>query len=204
MSNGLLLVISGPSGAGKSTLSRELLKKRSNLWYSVSATTRPARPGEVNGREYIFLSEAEFKKQAEAGAFVEWARVHDHLYGTPRGPLEENTRQGRDVLLDLDPQGAMAIKKAFPGSVRVYICPPSWDTLEGRLRGRAQDDEKVIAKRLSNARKEVAYLERYDYLVVNDDVTEAVEDLSAILRAEHRRVERLEPNRAGVLEEEKA
>lgn len=203
MPNGLLLVISGPSGAGKSTLSRALLKKRPHLWYSVSATTRPARPGEVNGREYIFLPEAEFKKQAETGAFVEWARVHDHLYGTPRGPLVENTRQGRDVLLDLDPQGAMAIKKAFPGSVCVYICPPSWDTLEGRLRGRAQDDEDVIAKRLSNARKEVTYLERYDYLVVNDDVTEAVEDLSAILRAEHRRVERLE-HRAGVLEEEKA
>jgi len=187
----LFLVLSAPSGAGKSTLCRALLDKSPSLRYSVSCTTRAPRNNEVSGREYVFLPEAEFKKRIEADAFVEWARVHDNYYGTPKQPLLDARKDGADVLFDLDPQGALALRKAFPETVCVFVTPPSWEDLEGRLRGRAQDDEAAIAKRLANARKEVEFLKEYDYLVVNKDLPEAVKDLSAILRAEHRRLARL-------------
>jgi guanylate kinase len=191
MSTGLVLVISAPSGAGKSTLCRALLEKKPGMFLSVSCTTRTPRSGEVNGRDYVFLSEPEFLRKADEGAFLEWARVHDHLYGTPRAPIEENLRRGMDVLLNIDPQGALAVRKAFPDSVQVFVCPPTWKELEERLRRRGQDDEATIDKRLANAKNELKYLPNYDYLVVNKDLSEAVHDLLAILRTEHRRLSRV-------------
>lgn len=206
MSTGILLVISGPSGAGKSTLCQALLKTWPKLRYSVSCTTRPPRAGEVNGRDYCFIGEEEFQKRVKANEFLEWAHVHDYSYGTLREPLMESLRAGYDMVLDVDPQGALSIKDSFAQSVALYICPPSWEMLEDRLRGRALDDESTIEKRLASARKEITYLLHYDYMVVNKDLKEAVEDVSAILRAEHRRVSRLahELNRLEIMEEEKA
>jgi guanylate kinase len=206
MSSALVLVISAPSGAGKSTLCRALLEQWPKLRYSVSCTTRPPRHTEVNGRDYVFIPEAEFQERAARGEFLEWARVHDHLYGTPKAPLQAFLREGFDVVLDVDPQGALSVKENFPESVCVYICPPTWGSLERRLRRRAEDDETSIAKRLSNARKEMSYLRHYDYLVVNRELKEAVGDLSAILRAEHRHVSRLEDelHQLEIFEEEKA
>ncbi|MBI4395573.1 MAG: guanylate kinase [Elusimicrobia bacterium] len=191
MTTGIILVVSAPSGAGKSTLCHALLERRPNLRGSISCTTRPPRSGEVNGRDYVFLSETDFLRKINEGALVEWARVHDHLYGTPKDPLTENLRKGFDVVLNIDPQGALSVRKIFPESVLVFIYPPSWGILENRLRHRGQDDEKTMAKRLTNARKEMTYLRHYDYAVVNDRLDEAVDDLLAILRAEHRRTGRL-------------
>lgn len=206
MSTGLLLVVSGPSGAGKSTLCQAMLRKWPNCRYSVSCTTRPPRGREVDGQDYIFLSEEAFQQKIKEGQFMEWARVHDWLYGTLKGPLMDDLEKGFDVVLDVDPQGAMTIKSSFSDAVSVYICPPSWENLEERLRGRAQDDDSAIAKRLANARKEMTYLQHYDYLIVNKDLQTAVEDLSAILRAERRRIFRLdhELKKLEIMEEEKA
>jgi guanylate kinase len=206
MSTGLLLVVSGPSGAGKSTLCQAMLRKWPNCRYSVSCTTRPPRGNEVNGKDYVFLSEEAFQQKIKEGQFMEWARVHDWLYGTLKAPLMEDLENGRDVVLDVDPQGALTIKNSFSDAVSVYICPPSWENLEERLRGRASDDDDAIAKRLANARKEMTYLQHYDYLIVNKDLQDAVDTLSAILRAERRRVFRLEHElkKLEIMEEEKA
>ncbi|HRY29035.1 MAG TPA: guanylate kinase [Elusimicrobiota bacterium] len=206
MSTGLLLVVSGPSGAGKSTLCQALIAKWPNLRYSVSCTTRPRREKEVDGRDYHFVSEDAFQKNIRDGKFLEWARVHDSFYGTLQEPLMEHLRQGLDVVLDVDPHGALSIKEKFADCVGVYICPPTWESLEDRLRSRAQDDELSISKRLANARKEMGYLSHYDYLVVNKVFRESLENLSAILRAEHSRVKRLshELTYLEIMEEEKA
>jgi guanylate kinase len=186
MNKGLLLVISAPSGAGKSTLCRALMERRERMRLSISCTTRPPRSGEINGKDYHFLAPLEFEKQVAAGAFIEWARVHDYCYGTLKAPVEEALAQGADVLLNIDTQGAKSVKALFPECVRAFICPPSWKTLEERLRGRGQDNEAVIATRLANAKGEIAHLPEYDYAVVNDRLEDAVEDLLAILRAEKR------------------
>lgn len=206
MKKGLLLVVSGPSGAGKSTLCQSLTKKWANVRYSVSCTTRPARPAEVDKLDYIFLTEADFKKKVDAGEFLEWAIVHDHYYGTLKSMVVNDLNSGLDVVLDVDPVGALSIKKAFPDSVGIFIFPPTWESLERRLRGRASDDEGAITKRLANARKEMSYLEHYDYVIVNRELSDAVEDLSAILRAERRRTFRQvnELNCLKIMEEEKA
>lgn len=166
-------------------------KKNRSVRYSVSCTTRAPRPGEVNGRDYVFLSEEEFNRRVKANNFLEWARVHDRYYGTLKKPVFDNLKRGLDVVMDLDTQGALALKKKYPDTVCVFVTAPSWDSLEQRLRSRAQDDEKTIMKRLANARKEMTFLPRYDYLVLNKKLTDAVDDLSAILRAEHRRLARL-------------
>lgn len=190
MSKGLLMVISAPSGAGKSTLCQELLKRRPTTHLSISCTTRTPRPGEQDGRDYHFLSPDEFTRRLDAGEFIETARVHDHLYGTLTAPVAGALAEGRDVLLNIDTQGAHAVKSRFPDCVRVFVLPPSWTALEERLRKRAQDGEDVIKKRLANARGEVAALPAYDYAVVNDRLEDAAQDLLAILRAERRRLAR--------------
>jgi guanylate kinase len=190
MNKGLLLVISAPSGAGKSTLCRALAERRAEVTVSVSCTTRAPREGEVAGRDYHFLAPADFEKRLKAGDFIESARVHDHMYGTLKAPVAEALAQGRDVLLNIDTQGARSVKAHFPECVRIFICPPSWKILEERLTKRAQDDAKVIAKRLANARGEMERLPEYDYAVVNDKLEDAVQDLLAILRAERRKVSR--------------
>jgi len=197
MTRGLVLVLSAPSGAGKSTLCQALAERRPDTRLSISCTTRAPRPSEVNGRDYFFLSPREFAEKREGGEFLEWAEVHGHFYGTPRGPLETHLGKGHDVLMNIDTQGARSVKQALPDCVTVFIAPPSWNILEERLRRRNQDDEATIQRRLLGARREWSEAARYDYLVVNDDVESAVADLTAILRAERRRTARVALNAAG-------
>ena len=191
MIKGLLIVISAPSGAGKSTLCLALAEKRPEVWVSVSCTTRPPRPGEKDGRDYKFLSPEEFERHLKAGDFIETARVHDFLYGTLKQPVVDALSAGRDVALNIDTQGARSVKAQFPDCVRAFILPPSWTVLAERLHKRAQDGADVIAKRLANAREEIGHLSEYDYVVVNDRLRDALDDLLSILRAEKRRFPRL-------------
>jgi guanylate kinase len=188
----LLIVVSGPSGAGKTTLVERVLPMDANLRASVSVTTRPPRKGEVDGRDYHFVSEAEFERM-KAKDLVEWAEVHGYLYGTPRKFLEEQLAGGRDVVLNIDVQGGIEVKKLFPGAVMIFILPPTFDSLRRRMLGRGGDDPKDIEIRLENARKEIEAADRYDYLVVNDEIDEAAREIMAVITAERlRRARRLE------------
>jgi len=181
----MLILISGPSGAGKSTFVRELLATEPRLEFSISTTTRPQREGETPGLQYHFVDEAEFDRLVAAGAFVEWAQVHNHRYGTRRNTLAEIRARGALPLLDLDVQGGARIIELYgPDVVSVFLFPPSWDVLEQRLRKRGTEDEAVIQRRLQNARWEVGYADRYEYYIVNDDLDTAVGRLRAILTAE--------------------
>ena len=185
---GLLLVLSSPSGAGKTSLSRRLVAEHADLSLSVSATTRGPRPGEQDGREYWFEDPSRFQAMVAEGAFLEWAEVHEHAYGTPREAILQSLAAGRDVLFDIDWQGAQAIAKAAPlDTVRVFILPPSIADLSKRLHTRAQDSDAVIERRLARARGEIAHWNEYDYVVVNDDLDQAYAELSLIYRAERLR-----------------
>jgi guanylate kinase len=188
---GTLFVVSAPSGAGKTTLCREMRLRLSDLAYSVSVTTRMPRPGEINGSDFTFVSEAEFKAMLGRGELAEWATVHNNLYGTPAAPMEAALREGRDVLLDIDTQGAAQLRARYPEAVLIFIVAPSMAELEQRLRERRSDPGSAIATRLERARHEVALWRRYDYLIVNRDVKEAMEQLSSIILAERSRVARL-------------
>jgi len=182
---GLLFVLSSPSGAGKSTISRQLLDSDSTLKMSVSATTRPIRPGEQDGRDYHFVSVTRFKEMAAAGEFLEWAHVFGHRYGTPRAPVEQALKDGRDVLFDIDWQGAQQLFQQAGGDVvRVFIFPPSLDELERRLRARATDSEEVITARMERAATEISHWDGYDYVLVNDDIEQCGKDVENILKAE--------------------
>jgi guanylate kinase len=182
---GILFIVSSPSGAGKSTISRKLLAEEAGLEMSVSATTRPPRPGEVDGVDYHFVSLAQFKDMVGDNEFLEWAHVFDHRYGTPRGPVERALAEGRDVLFDVDWQGAQQLYQQVGGDVvRVFIFPPSLPELERRLRDRGTDSEEVIAGRMSRAAAEISHWDGYDYVLVNDDVDRCFEDVRTILRAE--------------------
>jgi guanylate kinase len=188
---GTLFVVSAPSGAGKTTLCREMRLRLHDLAYSVSVTTRAPRPGEIAGTDFRFVSEAEFRAMLECGELAEWATVHTNLYGTPAGPLEAALRDGRDVLLDIDTQGAAQLRERYPEAVLNFIVAPSMAELEQRLRERRSDRESEIARRLERARTEVTLWRRYDYLIVNRDVKEAMEQLESIIQAERCRVARL-------------
>jgi guanylate kinase len=188
---GTLFVVSAPSGAGKTTLCREMRLRLSDLAYSVSVTTRMPRPGEINGSDFTFVSEAEFKAMLGRGQLAEWATVHNNLYGTPAAPMEAALREGRDVLLDIDTQGAAQLRARYPEAVLIFIVAPSMAELEQRLRERRSDPGSAIATRLERARHEVALWRRYDYLIVNRDVKEAMEQLSSIILAERSRAARL-------------
>ncbi len=185
---GLIIVLSAPSGAGKSSLCRLMMERRKNITYSISCTTRPRRTGEKEGIDYFFVTEKQFRAKVKKKAFVEWARVHGHYYGTPKSYLRKVINSGRDIVLDIDVQGGSSIRKMYPEAVMVFIMTPSFRELERRLRARNQDTEAVIRFRLKNARKEVKELPRYDYLVVNDDLERAAGELDSIITAEHRRV----------------
>lgn len=188
---GTLFVVSAPSGAGKTTLCREMRLRLNDLAYSVSVTTRAPRPGEIDGSDFRFVSEPAFRAMLDRGELAEWATVHTNLYGTPAAPLEAALRDGRDVLLDIDTQGAAQLRARYPEAVLVFIVAPSMRELEQRLRERRSDGEPEISRRLARAREEVALWRRYDYLIVNRDVKEAMEQLESIIQAERCRVARL-------------
>jgi guanylate kinase len=187
----LLLVVSSPSGAGKTSLSRRLLADHADLVLSISMTTRAPRPGEANGREYHFISNEAFARMAAAGEFMEWAEVHEHSYGTPKAPVMQALATGRDVLFDIDWQGARSITAAAPSDVvRVFILPPSMADLSRRLHARAQDSEEVIGRRLSRAKGEIAMWGDYDYVILNDDFDGAYAELAHVYHAERLRRDR--------------
>ena len=182
---GLMLILSSPSGAGKSTLSRALLKNDSGIAMSVSATTRPMRPGEVEGEDYIFMDQEKFDAMAEGGEFLEYATVFENSYGTPKGPVEAALNEGRDVLFDVDWQGTQQLaRNAGKDLVSVFILPPSVEELERRLHTRAQDSDEVVGKRMAKATSEMSHWAEYDYIIVNEDVGISVARLEAILAAE--------------------
>jgi guanylate kinase len=182
---GLMLLISSPSGAGKTSLSRRLVADHADLILSVSATTRPPRPGEQDGREYHFVDHAAFDAMVEQDAFLEWAEVHEHRYGSPRAPVMQSLADGQDVLFDIDWQGAASVVTAAPtDSVSVFILPPSMADLRRRLYARAQDEPGVIERRLGRAKGEIEKWDRYDYVIVNDDFDRAYADLAHIYHAE--------------------
>lgn len=185
-----LLVLIAPSGGGKSTILRRLIERRPDITYSVSSTTRQPRPGEVNGRDYVFLSRDEFLRQREEGNFLETAEVHGNLYGTSKTFIEERLNEGRHVVLDIDVQGADSIVDCGLPVVSVFLIPPSRTVLEERLRARGSDSDETIALRLDNARAEMRRVRDFDYLVINDDLEQAVEDVLSVVRAEENRVHR--------------
>ena len=189
---GLLIIVSSPSGAGKSTLARRLMEWDPTLRFSVSATTRPPRPGEVDGRHYHFTDRAAFRAMVYAGQMLEHAEVFGNFYGSPRGPVEAAMAEGRDTLFDVDWQGGQQIRASAlgPHVVSVFILPPSLAELERRLRGRGQDDEAVIRDRMRKSRDEISHWAEYDYVLVNDDIEAAETDLRAILTAERLRRDR--------------
>ncbi len=190
MSQGILFIVSAPSGAGKTSLLRALLSEDDNLVLSISHTTRPPRPGEVDGVDYHFVSREEFLRLAGEGAFLEQAEVFGNYYGTSEAGVREQLASGRDVVLEIDWQGARQVRKAFPEAVSIFIAPPSIEALRERLGNRGQDDEAVIERRMRDARSELSHYPEYDYLVINDDFDTALGDLRCIVRAERLRTPR--------------
>jgi guanylate kinase len=189
----LMLVLSSPSGAGKTALSRGLLERETNLSMSVSMTTRQPRPGEQDGKDYFFRTEDEFKAAITEGEFLEYAHVFNNYYGTPKGVVEKNLSEGRDVLFDIDWQGTQQVaEKAVNDMVSVFVLPPSLSVLEERLTSRAQDSEEVVRSRMSKACDEMSHWSEYDYIIVNDNLDESIDKLQAILAAERLRRDRLE------------
>ncbi len=188
---GLMLVFSSPSGAGKTTISRKLLEKDDNLELSISATTRPRRPGEVNGKDYFFVSSEQFEAMVARGEMLEHAQVFDHRYGTPREPVEKALQAGRDVLFDIDWQGTQQVADKAPRDlVRVFVLPPSVQELERRLYARARDPEDVVRSRMAKAADELSHWAEYDYIIVNHDIDKSLSDVQSILNAERLRRER--------------
>jgi guanylate kinase len=180
---GSIVIISAPSGSGKSTLVQRLLARTPGLRFSISYTTRPARRGEKEGRDYFFVSRREFQRMIAARELVEWATVFGHLYGTSRRQLREAQDAGQDILLDIDVQGHRKVRRRLPEAVSIFVLPPSFRELERRLRHRHSDTPEVIARRLNEARKEIRHWPEYDYLVVNDRLGKAARALQAIVEA---------------------
>jgi len=189
---GLLIILSSPSGAGKSTLARRLMDWDATIRFSVSATTRAPRPGELDGREYYFRTRAEFEQMIESGEMLEHAEVFGNFYGSPKGPVEAALAQGRDMLFDIDWQGGQQVRNSSLGKdvVSIFVLPPSIAALEQRLRGRGQDSDTVIAGRMQKSRDEISHWAEYDYVLVNDDLDSTDAALRGIIQAERLRRDR--------------
>jgi guanylate kinase len=197
---GNLFVVAAPSGAGKSSLVKALLELDARLAVSVSHTTRPARGQEQHGREYCFISEPEFRAKIAAGDFFEWAEVHGNLYGTSKAAIEARISHGEDVVLEIDWQGALQIKKLFEHAVLIFILPPSWDELQQRLTRRGEDQPQVIQQRMVNARVEVAQARHFDFIVVNALFETALFDLKTIVHAQRLKYASQRRNKAAVFQ----
>lgn len=180
---GNLFIVAAPSGAGKTTLVGELLKRDALIRLSISYTTRPPRPGEADGRDYHFIGADEFEAMRAQDAFLECAEVHGNHYGTSRRWLQGQLAAGCDVLLEIDWQGARQVRRVFPQAIGVFILPPSYEELERRLRGRAQDGREVIDRRLRNAREEMQHVAEFEYVIINNNLQEALADLTAVVHA---------------------
>lgn len=189
---GLLIILSSPSGAGKSTLAKRLMTWDPGIRFSVSATTRPPRAGEVDGRDYYFRSRAEFEVMIAAGEMLEHAEVFGNFYGSPKAPVEQAMRDGRDTLFDIDWQGGQQVRNSSLGKdvISIFVLPPSIAELESRLRGRAQDSDAVIAGRMQKSRDEISHWAEYDYVLVNDDLDRTEAELRGIIEAERKRRDR--------------
>jgi guanylate kinase len=180
---GHLYIVTAPSGAGKTTLVRLLLENDAGIRLSISYTTRAPRTGEFDGREYHFVSVPEFLSKIESGDFLEWAEVHGNYYGTSKSWIEAEMAAGRDVLVEIDWQGAQQVRKLFPAAIGVFILPPSLEALECRLSGRGTDSADTIARRLAAARHEMQHMDEFDYVIINDDLQQALADLLSVVRA---------------------
>ncbi len=189
--SGLLIVMSGPSGVGKSTICRELVSRQSGLKISTSMTTRPPRHGEVDGESYFFVTENEFKKRIDEGFFLEWARIYGYYYGTPYDKVKQSLEEGWNVLLEIDVQGALQVREMFEEAVLIFVSPPSVEDLEKRIKERGTEEGGVIEERLRVAHEELKAYHRYDYMVVNGELGEVVNQVSSIIVAEQCRVSRL-------------
>ena len=188
---GLLIVLSSPSGAGKSTIARMLLESDKEVTMSISATTRPKRPGEVDDVDYHFVDDSEFQRMVDAGEFAEWAYVFDHRYGSPKEPIKDALKVGRDILFDIDWQGTQQLRGAFGTDlVRIFILPPSMQELERRLRSRGTDSEAVIQSRMTRAASEIGHWGEYDYVLINEDMDECLAEVQSIIAAERMRRDR--------------
>lgn len=185
MKKGLLIVVSGPSGTGKGTVCGELLDSMPELAYSISATTRAPRAGEVDGKNYYFLTKERFEELIAEGGFLEYANVYGNYYGTPLVKIQERLAEGNDILLEIDTQGALEVMKKCPDGLFIFLLPPSLGELERRIRGRGSETEESLKKRLGNAKAEIAIGEKYKYVVVNDTVKKAVARIKSIIVAEH-------------------
>ncbi len=188
MSRGLLVVLSSPSGGGKGTILKELFSSSDeNYRFSVSATTRPPRPGEVDGKDYYFVSRETFEKMLKEGKLLEYTEYVGNYYGTPVGPIEQWNEQGYDVFLEIDVRGGAQIKTLMPSCVSIFILPPSMEVLSSRLHGRGTEKDTSLDERLEQAEEEISHAKEYDYIVVNDRLEDAVDDIRAIIRAEKRK-----------------
>jgi guanylate kinase len=200
MKKGILFIISSPSGGGKGTLIREILDTVPNVGYSISFTTRRARAGEEHGKHYFFVSSSEFENLIREGEFLEYARVHGNFYGTSRSQVEKELNYGRDIILEIDVQGATSIKQVMPESVSVFILPPSLEVLRERLKKRGSESEADFALRIKNSRGETERFREFEYIVINDDKETAARQLASIFYAERARLHRMENTALRILE----
>jgi len=191
---GVLIVISGPSGAGKGTICKKLIEKNKNIYLSVSATTRSPREGEIDGVNYYFITKEEFERRVKENGFIEYAEVHGNFYGTPRVNVDKMLEEGKDVILEIDIQGALQVKENFKEGVFIFILPPSMEELKRRIIKRGSETEESLMTRFKNAYKEINYVSKYNYAVVNDTLELAVAKVEAIIAAEKCRVDRIKDN----------